>query len=303
MRWTHHKIDLNNNIHHNKHLQSSWNKYGQSSFSFYIIEKCDCKDINKREQYWINYYDTFYNGYNLDFGGNGISGYKHTEKEIEKMRLSSNPLCVLQFSMDFKLINKWIGGVSHASKELNITKDSIKARCERTNKHMTPYKNSYWIYEEEYNDDNFSWEKYLNNEKIIICKKSKSIKKIFQYSIDKKLIKVWNGYSELGNNDFDCNIIKKICKKTSTMNVYKNCFWCLNNDDIHDIYFSSVVGYKNKAIENKKRKVVQLDDNMNVINNFNSIKEASDYINVSHSCIIKAIKNNGTSGGYKWMYA
>lgn len=57
-RWVNHKIELNNNSHINRHLQYSWNKYGEKNFKFEIIEECSKSDLNDREKYWINYYNS-----------------------------------------------------------------------------------------------------------------------------------------------------------------------------------------------------------------------------------------------------
>lgn len=72
-RWYQHKNDLNSNKHHNEHLQSAWNKYGEKSFKFYIIENCENNLLNEREIYWINKLNSYINknGYNLTFGGDG----------------------------------------------------------------------------------------------------------------------------------------------------------------------------------------------------------------------------------------
>lgn len=125
-RFVRHKCELRKNRHVNRHLQASWNKYGEKNFKFNIIETCTKESLNNRENYWINYYNTLNNGYNLDEGGNGISGYKHSKEEISKMRKSSNPLPILQFDLNFNFIAYYEGGVSHAAKQLNYTSDSIK---------------------------------------------------------------------------------------------------------------------------------------------------------------------------------
>lgn len=114
-RWQQHKSDLRNNRHHNKHLQFAWFKYGEDVFTFEIIEECPIESLNEKEKYWIQYYnsnDSTY-GYNSDCGGQGISGYVHTEEEICKMRRIKNPHIVLQFDPNFNFVNEWIGGVSH----------------------------------------------------------------------------------------------------------------------------------------------------------------------------------------------
>lgn len=72
-RWTNHKTNLDNNIHDNKHLQSSWNKYGKNCFDFSIVEECAESELNNREIYYIQFYRSYNSlyGYNMTFGGEG----------------------------------------------------------------------------------------------------------------------------------------------------------------------------------------------------------------------------------------
>ena len=59
-----HLCRLRKNIHTNKHLQNSFNKYGEKSFNFEIIEKIDnFKIAIERETYW--YYEFQKRGYKL----------------------------------------------------------------------------------------------------------------------------------------------------------------------------------------------------------------------------------------------
>lgn len=41
---------LRHNRHENAHLQNAWNKYGESSFEWSIIETCDTSILTEREQ-------------------------------------------------------------------------------------------------------------------------------------------------------------------------------------------------------------------------------------------------------------
>lgn len=50
-RFRTHKRHLRKNMHENKHLQNSYNKYGENCFSFEIIEKCEVENLIPREQY------------------------------------------------------------------------------------------------------------------------------------------------------------------------------------------------------------------------------------------------------------
>lgn len=54
-RWINHKSELLNQIHHNSHLQRSWNKYGNENFEFSVIEEVeDFDQLLIREQYYLD---------------------------------------------------------------------------------------------------------------------------------------------------------------------------------------------------------------------------------------------------------
>lgn len=164
-RWTHHKSELNNNKHINDYLQNAWNKYGEDNFSFIVIEECKESELNEKEIYYINKYNSMNNGYNLCEGGNGIRGYRHTKEEIEKMRMIQNPKTVLQIDSQLNIVNKW-HGTSHISKELGYSKRNIDLCCKMEYGHKTAY-GYYWFYEDDYINDKINWDYYLSEQKII----------------------------------------------------------------------------------------------------------------------------------------
>ena len=164
-RWTHHKSELNNNRHINDYLQNAWNKYGEDNFSFIVIEECKESELNEKEIYYINKYNSMNNGYNLCEGGNGIRGYRHTKEEIEKMRMIQNPKTVLQIDSQLNIVNKW-HGTSHISKELGYSKRNIDLCCNMEYGHKTAY-GQYWFYEEDYINHKINWDYYLSEQKII----------------------------------------------------------------------------------------------------------------------------------------
>lgn len=55
------------------HFQRAILKYGQSMFKWKVLWKgvCDKVWLNELEKYYIYFYDTFFNGYNMTFGGDG----------------------------------------------------------------------------------------------------------------------------------------------------------------------------------------------------------------------------------------
>lgn len=70
-------------------IKEAIEKYGQENFIKEILEIVDGYDLNERERYWIEYYNTYGNGYNMTVGGdgsNGFEGRKHTKETIEKIK-------------------------------------------------------------------------------------------------------------------------------------------------------------------------------------------------------------------------
>ena len=61
-------------------------KYGWENFIYGIIESVNIGDLNYKEIYFIEYYDTYRNGYNSSFGGETTRGYKHTDKTKQLLR-------------------------------------------------------------------------------------------------------------------------------------------------------------------------------------------------------------------------
>ena len=303
-RWIHHKSDLKCNRHANNHLQNSWNKYGGYSFEFYIIEKCCVEDLDIREIYWINKLRTYIgfkdcNGYNEDLGGKGIRGYKHTEEEINKMRRIQNPKIVLQFDLEFNLINEWIGGVSHINKELGYTRECILLRCNHTilNK-MTPYKNSYWLYKTEYEDENFTWDNYFSNVRV------NDEKVIYQYDLNFKLIKKWYSHYDLKNAGYKVKIILRICSHSGSQRTYENSIWAFEDYDFSDGYFGNYNEYK-KGRHNCRKVIMKEFKEGEILKTFDSISEACEYIGKPvkfRSNISQSILKNQRSCGFYWEY-
>lgn len=94
-RWCEHKRNLRKNNHDNNYLQKSWDKYGESSFKFEIIEIVD--DVNNlitREQFYLDQlkpYDKTIT-YNICVTAGNMFGFKHsdeTKTNFSKMRIGN----------------------------------------------------------------------------------------------------------------------------------------------------------------------------------------------------------------------
>ena len=63
-------------------LYKAFKKYGLENFSFEVIEETENEKLDEREKYWIDYYDSYKNGYNMTLGGRLIELYKWDLQEI-----------------------------------------------------------------------------------------------------------------------------------------------------------------------------------------------------------------------------
>lgn len=71
----------------NSYLHRSMNEHGVDNFTFEIIEEIDNTLLPEREQYWIDYYNSYIpNGYNLTLGGEGTPGFSRPQSEEEKKK-------------------------------------------------------------------------------------------------------------------------------------------------------------------------------------------------------------------------
>lgn len=85
----------------NMYIKRAIHKYGRDKFHIKLIEECPIKELSKKEKYWINYYDSYNNGYNLTLGGqdsNYFSLHKLEDsidiKKFEEYILEFKPLAI-----------------------------------------------------------------------------------------------------------------------------------------------------------------------------------------------------------------
>lgn len=76
------------NHKHNMYLFRAFEKYGLQNFDVTILEKCNCEELNDKEQYWIDYYKSYDKniGYNICRFAGSTRGRKRTKEEVEKIR-------------------------------------------------------------------------------------------------------------------------------------------------------------------------------------------------------------------------
>lgn len=87
-RWSDHRSALRAYRHNNPHLQRAWNKYGESAFTFEVLELVMPWSLLDREQYWLDKLKPYQRkvGYNIGIKAiGGMVGRKHTPEALTKM--------------------------------------------------------------------------------------------------------------------------------------------------------------------------------------------------------------------------
>lgn len=72
-------------------LYKAMREFGLSNFKHEVIEECAIECLDEREEYWIQYYNSFENGYNMTHGGENHRGESHgksqfTDEEVYEIR-------------------------------------------------------------------------------------------------------------------------------------------------------------------------------------------------------------------------
>ena len=91
-RLNQHLNSLNNNKHHSRYLQNAWNKYNHIEFHVLVLETVSSRDeLSNREQYWMDYFDSYKEGYNARPTAENFYGMEWSEEQ-NKARKDSNVL-------------------------------------------------------------------------------------------------------------------------------------------------------------------------------------------------------------------
>jgi group I intron endonuclease len=75
---------------YNSAFHAAIRKNGVSKFLWEVIDKSDSMDdLYKKESYWISFFNSYKDGYNLTKGGEGNLGYKYTDEDKMKVSLAN----------------------------------------------------------------------------------------------------------------------------------------------------------------------------------------------------------------------
>lgn len=194
-----HLYELRRNTHYSSYLQRAWNKYGEESFEFTILEVCDKSVIIQREQYWLDELQPYKRnvGYNLLINARNSQGYKHTEEsliligqksklrdttkavramqtanigrrrdEAHSIRMSRvHSKAVIQLSLTGEFIREWIS-ITEANKSFKLKQsDSNISKC--CNGKCKSYQGFMWVKKSEYNPNKtYTYSPIINGKQI-----------------------------------------------------------------------------------------------------------------------------------------
>ena len=116
---------LKRGLHHSVLLQRAWNKYGEKSFVFEILEKVsDIKQLIEKEQYYLDFYESYNskNGYNICNKAGNTLGFKHSDKTKKLMSLNHTGVSTRPCSNETK--NK----ISKTKSDSDLSKAVIKRK-------------------------------------------------------------------------------------------------------------------------------------------------------------------------------
>lgn len=218
-RWKKH---LSNSAFVKYHLYDAMRLYGVEHFFIETLEKVDDKNLAIREQYWIQKYDSFNNGYNETLGGEGNQIYDKTQfynlwdngysvgeisKELNCARSTvyealldyknysvkesfyrksvNNQKKVCQFNLQGQLLNTF-DSLKEATLAVDASKSAIGQCCAMVSGHKTA-KGYFWLFEKDKNKIN-ELVKSLNN--------GRREQKVAQLDSNDNIIAIFNSAKE-----------------------------------------------------------------------------------------------------------
>ena len=134
-RWKQHKQQAKNNRKNNK-LYQAMRKYGIENFLFEVIEQCKFsqQQLDNRQRYWIEYYNSYENGYNSTRGGQGEGSWTlydpNNIKKLWDQGYSSNEIQE-KLGCSKSIISRRLQGYSDYSVTVSHSRGAIKAMQNR----------------------------------------------------------------------------------------------------------------------------------------------------------------------------
>jgi len=122
LRWITHIIDSINNTEYSL-IDKAIHSLGNYNFKIEILEECPIEQLNEKEKYYIQKYNTIYpNGYNKQLGGNHYRNYKNFNIN-KNIQINIEDLYKLKPPLSIKYIQETNEYIIYS-----ITKEEIKEK-------------------------------------------------------------------------------------------------------------------------------------------------------------------------------
>lgn len=246
-----HMTNLRHDRHSNTVLQNAWNKYGEDSFKFKIIDTCSIGDRNTVEEFYINK-SNYNSNYNIQSNCN---------EPI--LRISKNrKLNINDIKIIFDKINNG-DSIINTAKEFHMSKELIRSIVLK--KYYRLESKSLFI----------NWDKY----KIDRGKnKSKALRKLY-----KNIIYMW----DLSGNLLQTfsSIADAVEKTGYTRSNLTNSLYRSNTHDNKIFTSINVFPKIPEKFQGSCIRIIEFDNSFNKINMFKSMVECGKYYNIKSNTI------------------
>ena len=221
IRWIQHMYEMKNFKHSNQKIMNIINKYGIDKLIFEIVEVVDNKNkVLEREQYWIDLFNSYYEGLNCSPSAYNTFGYKRSEETLQKYFYHE----VSQYNKQGDYI-KTFPSMKHAASETQTDYVTLSNVCNGKTRLA----------------NGFQWRKGNSIENIGGVK-YKGETTVYQYDIDGNYIGEWNSLKE---------IAEKFNKAGNTISIAIS-----KGSAINDCYLSKTKQKKIKFRHGKQKKFI-----------------------------------------------
>ena len=211
------------------YFYNSIRKYGLENFVYCVLEENVLREnLNMREMDWIEYYDSFYCGYNMTAGGNQTIFSEEFKRKMSESRKGQftgekNSFYGKHHSEETKkkLSEYHKGKKAWNSGKTNIYSEETLKKISESCKGRTPWNKGKYLSEE-------TRKKLSESHKCLIGEKNPFYgkhhseearkknseahkKKVNKYNLDGSYIKTYNSVSEAIKNNTKCSGLGKVC--------------------------------------------------------------------------------------------
>lgn len=253
---------------YDSHFHRALRKYGRDNFDYEVIEECSKDKLNEREIYWIEYYRSCDNGYNVSRGG-------HIRNNMTK--------AVYQIDIKTKKIINTFPSLVEAGESVNGYIGALSQVC---NGKLTSAYNYIWCYVDDYYDS-----KYDNYKRKRQCRSV--------YALDKKTFNIVKKFDSIVEAVNYVNGLSSIIIQNCT-GMIKSCYgfvWCYADE-------YSEEKYSNYVLDSQLKGVLQFDMNTGqLIAEYYSLNDVEKKTGFKKGSVSFACKGRTKSShGYIWKY-